>query len=132
MVQWGYEKYVREPTLEVGWPLEYVKNNPEPVERFLKSRMSNLPTLNDYLRHVIVRQACDSRARLHQIQQPTLVIVGDQDHHSATGHSQRQQSELMAKAIPNAQYAVLANEAHNYFTTHPAEAHRIIRKFLSD
>lgn len=53
-------------TLEVGWPPEYVKNNPEPVERFLKSRMSNLPTLEDYLRHSIVRQACDSRARLHQ------------------------------------------------------------------
>ena len=27
-------------------------------------------------------------------------------------------------------FAVIANEAHNYFMTNPDEAHRIIRKFL--
>lgn len=131
MVQWGYEKYVREHTLEVGWPHEYIQQHPDRVERFLTVRMNNLPTLEDYLRHVIARQACDIRARLHEIKQPTLVIVGDLDNHSATGHSQRQQSEIMAKAIPNAQYAVIPNEAHNYFMTEPDAAHRIIRQFLS-
>lgn len=131
MAEWGYEKYVRLHTLEVGWPPKYVEEHPERVERFLKVRMSNLPTLDDYLRHVIARQACDIRARLHEITQPTLVIVGDLDNNSATGHSQRQQSELMAKAIPNAQYAVIPNEAHNYFMTNPDEAHRIIRNFLA-
>lgn len=131
MVEWGYEKYVREHTLEVGWPPEYIKQHPERVERFLKVRMGNLPTLDDYLRHVMARQACDITARLHEIKQPTLVIVGNRDHQSATGNSQRVQSEAMAKALPNAQYAVLANEAHNYFMTNPDDAHRIIRQFLA-
>ncbi|MBM4264765.1 MAG: alpha/beta hydrolase [Deltaproteobacteria bacterium] len=131
MVQWGYEKYVREHTLEVGWPPEYIKQNPERVERFLNVRMNNLPSLEDYLRHVIARQDCDISARLHEIKHPTLVLVGDLDHSSASGNSQRVQSEIMTKAIPDAQYAVIPNEAHNYFMTNPDEAHRIIRRFLS-
>lgn len=131
MVEWGYENYVRRHTLEGGWPPEYIKEHPDRVEHFLTVRMNNLPTLDDYLRHVIARQACDINSRLHEIKHSTLVIVGDQDHQSATGHSQRVQSELMAKAMPNAQYAVLPNEAHNYFMTNPAEAHRIIRQFLA-
>lgn len=131
MVEWGYEKYVREHTLEVGWPPEYIQQHPERVEHFLRIRMNNLPTLDDYLRHVVARQACDVSGRLHEIKQPTLVLVGDQDHGSATGSSHRVASEAMAKALPNSQYAVIANEAHNYFMTNPVEAHRIIRQFLN-
>jgi len=131
MVEWGYEKYVREHTLEVGWPAEYIRAHADRVEHFLRIRMNNLPRLDDYLHHVVARQACDVSGRLHEIKQPTLVLVGDQDHGSATGASHRVASEAMAKALPNGQYAVIADEAHNYFMTNPAEAHRIIRNFLS-
>lgn len=131
MVAWGYEKYVREHTLEVGWTPEYLREHPDRVEHFLRVRMNNLPTLDDYLRHVVARQACDVSGRLHEIKQPALVLVGDQDHGSATGASHRVTSEAMAKALPNSQYAVIANEAHNYLMTNPDEAHRIIRKFLA-
>ncbi len=131
MVERGYEKYVREHTLEVGWPPEYIQQHPDRVEAFLKIRMNNLPALDDYLRHVVARQACDVSQRLGEIAQPTLVLVGDKDHGSATGSSHRVASESMARALPNSQYAVIANEAHNYFMTNPDEAHRIIRRFLS-
>jgi 3-oxoadipate enol-lactonase len=131
MVEWGYQKYVREHTLEVGWTLEYIREHPERVENFLRVRMNNLPALDDYLRHVVARQACDISGRLHEIKHATLVLVGDQDHGSATGASHRVQSEAMAKAIPNSQYAVIPNEAHNYSMTNPDEAHRIIRQFLA-
>ena len=130
MVQWGYEKYVREHTLEVGWPAEYIRDHRDRVEHFLRIRMNNLPALDDYLRHVVARQACDVSQHLGEIKQPTLVLVGDKDHGSATGASHRVASEAMAKALPNSQYAVIANEAHNYFMTNPDEAHRIIRNFL--
>ena len=131
MVAWGYEKYVREHTLEVGWTQEYIEQHPDRVDQFLKVRMSNLPTLDDYLRHVVARQACDVSQRLGAIKQPALVLVGDQDHGSATGASHRVASEAMAKALPNGQYAVIPNEAHNYFMTNPDQAHRIIRQFLA-
>jgi 3-oxoadipate enol-lactonase len=130
MVEWGYQKYVRDHTLEVGWTHEYIKQHPDRVEDFLRIRMNNLPTLENYLRHVVARQACDVSARVQELKQPTLVIVGDQDHVSATGASHRVTSEALAKELPNGQFAVVENEAHNYFMTNPDEAHRIIRKFL--
>jgi pimeloyl-ACP methyl ester carboxylesterase len=131
MVEWGFEKYVREHTLEVGWTPEYIERHPERVEHFLKIRMGNLPTLEDYLRHVVARQACDLSKRLREIKQPILVIVGAADHGSATGASHREASEVMVKELPNGRFAVIPNEAHNYFMTNPDEAHRIIRNFLN-
>ena len=131
MVEWGYEEYVRRHTIEVGWTPEYLEQHRDRVEHFLAIRMNNLPTLEDYLRHVVARQACDISDHLGAITQPTLVLVGDKDHGSATGASHRVQSEAMAKTIPHGRYAVLANEAHNYFMTNPGEAHRIIRQFLA-
>ena len=131
MVEWGYEKYVREHTLEVGWTREYIDKHPDRVEHFLKIRMSNLPRLEDYLRHVVARQACDLSARLGEIKQPALVIVGEHDHGSATGASHRVAAEALARELPNGRFAVIADEAHNYFMTNPDEAHRIILDFLS-
>ena len=58
------------------------------------------------------------------------MIVGAEDHGSATGTSHRETSETMAKELRNGRFAVIANEAHNYFMTNPDEAHRIIREFL--
>ena len=77
------------------------------------------------------RQACNFSGRLQEIKHPTLVLVGDKDHGSATGASHRVTSEALAKYLPNGQYAVIPNEAHNYFTTNPDGAHRIIRQFLA-
>jgi pimeloyl-ACP methyl ester carboxylesterase len=130
MAQWGYEKYVREHTLEVGWTAEYAKQHPDRVETFLRIRMNNLPALEDYLRHVVARQACDLSARLKDIRQPTLILVGEHDHSSATGASHRAAAERLAQDLPNGTFVVLPREAHNYFMTNPDEAHRMIRKFL--
>jgi len=131
MVEWGYEKYVREHTLEVGWTREYIQQHAERVEHFLTIRLNNLPTLEDYLHHVVARQACDLSSRVTEIEQPTLVIVGDRDHSSATGSSHRVSSKVMAQDLPNGRFAVIPNEAHNYFMTNPEVAHGIIRRFLA-
>ena len=131
MVEWGYEKYVREHTLEVGWTPEYIEAHPDKVEHFLNIRRNNLPRLEDYLRHVIARQACDLSARVKEIQHPALVLVGEHDHGSATGASHRIAAETMAKELPNGKFAVVAGDAHNYFMTNPDEAHRVIREFLA-
>jgi pimeloyl-ACP methyl ester carboxylesterase len=39
-------------------------------------------------------------------------------------------ADILVAGIPNAKLAVIPGEAHNYFFTNPAEAHRIIREFL--
>jgi 3-oxoadipate enol-lactonase len=131
MVEWGYEKYVREHTLEVGWTREYIQQHAARVDHFLTLRMTNLPTLEDYLRHVVARQACDLSGRIKEIKHPTLVLVGDQDHGSATGSSHRVSSQTMAQELPNGRFTVIPNEAHNYLMTNPDAAHEIIGQFLA-
>jgi pimeloyl-ACP methyl ester carboxylesterase len=131
MVEWGYEQYVRRHTLEVGWTPQYIEQHPDKVERFLKLRMDNLPSLEDYLRHVAARQACDLSGRLGEIIHPALILVGEHDHGSATGASHRIAAEAMAAKLPNSRFAVVSNEAHNYFMTNPEQAHRMIREFLT-
>ena len=131
MVELGYEKYVREHALEVGWTKTYIEQHPDRVEYFLKIRMATLPPLESYLRHVIARQEHDTTDRLKDIKVPTLVMVGSDDHVSATGRSHRTDADILASAIPGAKLAVIPGEAHNYFFTNPAEAHRTIREFLA-
>jgi pimeloyl-ACP methyl ester carboxylesterase len=41
-------------------------------------------------------------------------------------------SDILAKGIPNAKFALLANQKHNYFASAPEEVHGIIREFLRD
>jgi 3-oxoadipate enol-lactonase len=131
MVELGYERYVRDHTLEVGWTPEYLEKNRDNVERFLQIRMANLPPLESYLRHVIARQEHDTTDRLKDINVPTLVIVGSDDHVSSTGRSHRREADVLVRGIPNARFVELAGEAHNYFFSNPDAAHRAIRSFLA-
>ena len=130
MVELGYEKYVKDHALEVGWTKDYIAAHPDRVENFFKIRMKTLPPLESYLRHVIARQEHDTTDRLKDIRVPALVMVGAEDHASATGRSHRMDADILVAGIPNAKLAVIPGEAHNYFFTNPAEAHRIIREFL--
>lgn len=132
MIEWGYEKYVREHTILVGWTEEYVKNNPDKIEHYLQVRMRNLCPVEFYLRHLLARQSHDTSERLKDIKQPTLILVGEDDRNVTSEISHRQSSEILAERIPNSKLAVLPNERHSYFFTNPSEAHRIMREFIKE
>jgi pimeloyl-ACP methyl ester carboxylesterase len=131
MIEWGYEKYEREHTILVGWTEEFVKNHPEKIEDYLKIRMQNLCPVEFYLRHLIARQSHDTSQRLHEIKQPTLILVGDDDRNMTSEMNHRMSSELLAKGIPDSNLIVLANERHSYFFSNPESAHRVVRQFLA-
>ena len=130
MVALGYERYVHDHALEVGWTKAYIDQHRDLVDNFLKLRMAGIPPIESYLRHVIARQEHDTTDQLKDITVPTLVMVGSDDHVSATGRSHRMDAEILAGGISNAKLAVIPGEAHNYFFTNPGAAHRIIREFL--
>jgi pimeloyl-ACP methyl ester carboxylesterase len=130
MVELGYERYVHDHAIEVGWTKAYIDQHRDVVDNFLKVRMAGIPPIESYLRHVIARQEHDTTDRLKDITVPTLVMVGSDDHLSATGRSHRMDAEILAGGIPGAKLAVIPGEAHNYFFTNPGEAHRIIREFI--
>ena len=131
MIEWGYEKYVRDHSILVGFTDEFAKQYPERVEKYLEVRMANLCPVEFYLRHLIARQSHDTTGRLKDIRVPTLILVGEDDRNVTSDINHRSSSEVLARGIPNAKLAVLAGERHSYFFANPAAAHKTIREFIA-
>ncbi len=130
MIEWGYEKYVREHTLQVGFTDEFVKNHPARLEAFFAARLDNLCPVEFYLRHVLSRQSHDTSARLKDICVLTLVMVGELEGDPNVVMTHRRSSDILAKGIPNSKFVILPKQKHNYFASDPEAAHRVIRDFL--
>ena len=130
MIEWGYEKYVKEHTIQVGFTDEFAKEHPDRLEAFFRVRLGNLCPVEFYLRHVLARQSHDTSARLKDIRVPTLVMVGEREGDPGAAMSHRMSSEILAQNIPHAKFVVLPNQKHNYFASDPATAHKVIRDFL--
>ena len=130
MIEWGYEKYVRDHSILVGFTDEFTKEYPEHVEKYLEVRMANLCPVEFYLRHLIARQSHDTTGRLKDIRVLTLILVGEDDRNVTSDINHRSSSEILARAIPNSKLVVLPGERHSYFFANPAAAHRTIREFL--
>jgi pimeloyl-ACP methyl ester carboxylesterase len=131
MIEWGYERYVREHTIQVGFTPEFVRNQPDRIDAFFRARLANVCPVEFYLRHVLARQGHDTSGRLKDIRAPTLVMVGEEEGDPNVVMTHRMSSNILAKGIPNADFAVLAGQKHNYFASAPDAAHKVIREFLS-
>ena len=130
MVEKGYERYVRESSVAVGFTDAFAKRHPERVQRYLDVRMANPCPPEFYLRHVIARQQHDTSRRLGDIAVPTLVLVGEDDRSVTSDMDHRTSADILAKGIPGARLVVLPGERHSYFFANPDAAHKAIRDFL--
>lgn len=131
MVEMGYEKYVREHTIVVGWTEIYARNHMNLIEKYLQVRMANLCPVEFYFRHVLARQEHDTSGRLKDIKVPTLIFVGDDDHFVVSDMSHRSGADILANGIPNSKLIVLPGERHSYFYTEPEKVHVMMREFLT-
>jgi pimeloyl-ACP methyl ester carboxylesterase len=130
MIEWGYTKYVRDHTIEVGFTDEMQQKYPDRIEEFFRLRLGSLCPVEFYLRHVLARQAHDTSARLKDMRVPTLVLVGEEEGDPKSAISHRTSSDILARGIPNATFVMLPRQKHNYFFVDPESAHSTIREFL--
>ena len=130
MVRLGFEEYIRRHTIETGWTREFVSFHPDVIEKFLQVRLSGIAPLENYLHFVLARQEHDHTERLKEIRLPTLVLVGDDEHHGAADRSHWDAAHHLAREIPNAKLVILPGEGHHYLATNPDAAHRAIREFI--
>jgi pimeloyl-ACP methyl ester carboxylesterase len=130
MIEMGYQRYVREHTVVVGWTEPFIEKHRDLIEKYLEVRMANLCPVEFYLRHVIARQEHDTSGRLKDIKVPTLILVGEDDHFVVSDVSHRTGADLLARGIPSAKLVVLSGERHSYFFAKPEAAHKIVRDFL--
>jgi len=132
LVEKGYDRYVREHSLEVGFTPEFIATHRAAVEEFLAVRLSDPPPLEAFLRLVIARTETDTSARLKDIRVPTLVTVGDAEGHpDASGISHVSSSEVLARGIPGAKFVVFPGQGHYYPFVDAPTMHRAIREFLA-
>ena len=132
LVERGYERYLHEHSVEVGFTPEFVAANRKLVDDFLAVRLSHTPSLETFLRLVIARTETDTSARLKDIRVPTLVTVADgEGQPDASGISHIDSSEALARDIPNARFEVIRGHGHYYLFVDPEPTHKIIRDFLA-
>ena len=131
LVEQGYDRYVREHALAVGSTKDFYEKNRDLVEKFLDVRMSNPPPLDIFLGHVIGRSTSDTAGRLGEITAPTLVMVGDDEDHSAVDKTHTEAARILASSIPNARLVVIQDAGHHYPFLQPATTHKHMRDFLA-
>jgi pimeloyl-ACP methyl ester carboxylesterase len=132
LVKMGYDDYVRDQAVRLGFHPAYVAAHPAELERFLAVRLADPPPLEIYLRHVIGRQAFDLGARIKDIKVPTLVLVGDDEDHGGAGHMTHfTYAKALANDIPDARLVVLPGQGHYYYYSDPQATNAAIRNFIA-
>lgn len=131
MVELGYEPWVRDQAVRLGFTTDYVAQHPEDLERFLAVRLAAPPSLDIYLRHVLGRQAFNLGERIKGIAASTLVMVGEDEDHGPPGHiTHCVYARGLANDIPNAHLAMLKGQAHYYYYSDPYTTNRLISEFV--
>jgi pimeloyl-ACP methyl ester carboxylesterase len=130
MIEKGFERYVREHTIETGFTPDFVASHRDVVDKFLEVRMAGIAPLPCYLRHVIARQEHDTSALLKDIRVPTLVLIGEDEHAATSDLSHSASAEILRREIPHTKFVVLPGQRHHYFISDPVAVHRAIREFI--
>jgi 3-oxoadipate enol-lactonase len=130
IIKLGYERYIREHSVEIGFSKEFIKAHPERVEQCINLLLAALPPVEVYFAHVMSRQEHDTSARLKDIQVPTLVVVGGDEGHGNSDTTHIASSEALAKSIPNAEFAVIPGHGHFYMFSDPETTNQLVREFI--
>ena len=131
IIKKGYERYIREHTIKIGFSKDYIAAHPDRIEAFINQMLATLPPIEIYFEHVMARQNHDTSARLKDIAVPTLVLVGGDETHGNSDTTHVQSSQALAKGIPNAKFMVLEGQGHFYTASDADNLNRIVRDFIS-
>jgi pimeloyl-ACP methyl ester carboxylesterase len=132
LIEHGYEGSMRRQITSTFFTPEFVERDPATVDGLVAAFWDHRPSLRDYLKHVVARQAHSTRDRLDEITQPALVIVGDADTHAGGTGSHLEQSQYLAAHLPSARLHVIPGVRHGYFWECPDESLAAVRAFLRE
>ncbi len=132
IIKQGYERYIREHNIDIGFSKAFAAANPERVDQCIDVLMTALPSIDTYFAHINARQWHDTSARLKDLRVPCLVTVGDDEVHGLSDTTHVESAQLLAKSIPGAIFRIIRNAGHFYFFSHPEEINRLIRDFEHD
>jgi pimeloyl-ACP methyl ester carboxylesterase len=100
--------------------------HPELVQAHLRNLGAHRATVRGVASHLTAATYHDTRARLHRIAAPTLVIHGGADELTPVRNA-----HLLASRIPDATLELLPGAGHGYLLEQPAESHRRFTTWLA-
>jgi pimeloyl-ACP methyl ester carboxylesterase len=106
--------------MESAWfPREIIDKDTFLLDWVFGHFWSTRPSLEDYFKHVVARQDHQTSELLPQIKIPTLVLIGDKDHHVGGTGSHFDQSKYIADHIPGAKLQLIPGAMHGLLWQEP-------------
>ncbi len=132
IIKQGYETYIREHNIDIGFTKKYAEENPAQVDQCIDVLMNALPAVEIYLEHVNSRQWHNTRDRLKNILVPCLITVGDDEVHGLSDTTHVASAKLLADNIPHTRFIVIPDAGHFYMFSHPEHINGLVRQFIND
>lgn len=104
---------------------EFAAARADVIEKVCRLRAENVVPEKVYSQQMTSAVTFDAERRVSEIRAETLVLTGDRDVVVPP-----QNSENLAKAIPNATLKIIENASHMFFIENAAEFNRIVTDFL--
>lgn len=130
LIEEGYQQYMRSQILGTFFTEDFAGRHADRVEWLVDAFWQHRPSLEDYLKHVAARQEHRTTERLAEIDQPALVLIGDQETHVGGTGSHWDQSHFLADRLPHAELRVVREAKHGYFWSAPEETVDILREWV--
>lgn len=96
------------------------------LEGMLQTSIRNPTPLDSIMKQLVAIGGFSAKARLHEVNAPTLVIHGDADRLMPPANG-----DIVAGAIPGAELRTIQGVGHMFFWEKPRESARIITEFLA-
>ncbi|MEE9569853.1 MAG: alpha/beta hydrolase [Candidatus Binatia bacterium] len=131
LIEKGFERFMHDHyNSEFMFPPEFVKKNPEAVQRFRGAALKHPTPLRCYLRHVIARQEHETLHLLDKIKHPTLVICGGGDRVACGTGDHVRSSQALAEGIKGSEFVIVEGGNHGYLRQMPEKANPIYIDFI--
>lgn len=126
----GYRAHLAGQIRSTFFTPEFAAESPDQVKWLIDAFWRSRPSIAEYLKHVVARQAHDASSQLGRIRARTLVIVGDRDTHRGGTGSHLEQSRELAARIPGATLRRVPGVSHGIFWQWPERTIDIVRPWL--
>ncbi len=130
----GYRDYIRGHVSAEDWAFhpEVRAAHPERAEAMADAMWEHAATEPEFLKHVRARSGHQTLDGAETIQQPALVIVGDEDIAPRGDSTPVEFAHVLASRLPNAELEVVPRTRHMLFWERPEACWPRVKRFLAE
>lgn len=127
IVEHGYDRaFYQRAQLRSFFTQRFAEEAPGEVDWLVDACWNSAPSLLDYLKHVVARQAHAACAELARLSTPALICVGSEDTHQGGTGSHIDEAAELARLLPHARQHVIDGVRHGLFWERPVEMAELI------